>query len=98
MLRPGPSSTDGLHNGASAPARGRSTKKNGGDQSLGRSRGGLGTKIHAATITENCSVALHLTAGHAHDSRQFESLYESLDPGNVLEAATMDKAYVRPHS
>ena len=43
--------------------------------------------------SENCSVALHLTAGHAHDGRQFESLYESLDPDNVLEAATMDKAY-----
>jgi len=55
-------------------------KKNGGDQALGRSRGGLGTKIHAATIDENCSVALHLTAGHAHDGRQFETLYESLDP------------------
>ena len=38
-------------------------KKNGGDQALGRSRGGLSTKIHAATIDENCSVALHLTAG-----------------------------------
>ena len=47
MLRPSSSSIDGLHNGASAPARGRSAKKNGGDQALGRSRGGLSTKIHA---------------------------------------------------
>ncbi len=93
MLRPSPSSVEGLHNGASPPARGRSTKKNGGDQALGCSRGGLSTKIHAATIDENCSVALHLTAGHAHDGRQFESLYESLDPDNVLESATMDKGY-----
>ena len=38
-------------------------------------------------------MALHLTAGHAHDGRQFEPLYESLDPDNVLESATMDKAY-----
>ncbi len=93
MLRPSPSSTDRLHNGTSPPARRRSTKKNGGDQALGRSRGGLSTKIHAATIDENCSVALHLTAGHAHDGRQFESLYESLNPDNVLESATMDKGY-----
>ena len=91
-LRPGPSSVDGLHNRTRPPARGRSTK-NGGDQALGRSRGGLSTKIHAATIDENCSVALQLTAGHAHDSRQFESLYESLDPDNVLQSATMDKGY-----
>ena len=60
---------------------------------MGRSRGGLSTKIHAATIDENCSVALHLTAGQAHDGRQFESLYESLDPDNVLESAALDKGY-----
>ena len=71
----------------------REHQKKGGDQALGRSRGGLSTKIHAATIDENCSVALHLTAGHAHDGRQFESLYESLDPENVLESAIMDKGY-----
>jgi putative transposase len=60
---------------------------------LGRSRGGLSTKIHAATLDENCSVALHLTAGHAHDGRQFEALYQSLNPENVLEAVAMDRGY-----
>ena len=38
-------------------------------------------------------MALHLTPGHAHDGRQFESLYESLDPDNVLESAALDKGY-----
>lgn len=60
---------------------------------MGRSRGGLSTKIHAATIDENCSVALHLTEGQAHDGRQFEALYESLDADNVLESAALDKGY-----
>lgn len=60
---------------------------------MGRSRGGLSTKIHAATLDENCSVALHLTPGQAHDGRQFEPLYESLEPENVLASATMDKGY-----
>ena len=60
---------------------------------MGRSRGGLSTKIHAATIEENCAVALHLTPGQAHDGRQFECLYESLDPDNVLESAALDKGY-----
>ena len=60
---------------------------------MGRSRGGLSTKIHAATIDENCAVALHLTPGQAHDGRQFESLYESLDPENVLESAALDRGY-----
>ena len=60
---------------------------------MGRSRGGWSTKLHAATLDENCAVALHLTAGHAHDGRQFEALYESLDPDNVLEFAALDKGY-----
>jgi transposase len=38
-------------------------------------------------------VALHLTPGQAHDGRNFESLYESLDPDNVIESAALDKGY-----
>lgn len=34
-----------------------------------------------------------MTAGQAHDGRQFESLYESLTPDNVLESAALDKGY-----
>jgi transposase len=34
-----------------------------------------------------------LTAGQAHDGRQFEALYESLPADNVLESATLDKGY-----
>jgi len=51
------------------------------------------TKLHAATLDENCAVALHLTAGHAHDGRQFEALYESLEVDNVLEFAALDEGY-----
>ena len=86
-------SAPGFDDRARASACGRRAKKNGGDQALGRSRGGWGTKIHAATLDENCAVALHLTAGHAHDGRQFEALYESLDQDNVLEFAALDKGY-----
>ena len=60
---------------------------------MGRSRGGFSTKIHAATLDENCAVALHLTPGQAHDGRQFETLYESLDTENVIEFAALDKGY-----
>ena len=60
---------------------------------MGRSRGGLSTKIHAATIDESCSAALHLTEGQAHDGRQFEHLYDTLDPDNVLESVALDKGY-----
>ena len=83
----------GFDHRAGASTCRRRAKKNGPDQALGRSRGGLSTKIHAATIDENCAVALHLTPGQAHDGRQFETLYESLDPDNVLESAALDKGY-----
>jgi transposase len=88
-----PGFADGFDDRASPSACRRSAKKKGPEQALGRSRGGFSTKIHAATIDENCAVALHVTAGEAHDGRQFEALYESLDPDNVLEAAALDKGY-----
>ncbi len=34
-----------------------------------------------------------MTAGQAHDGRQFEALYESLETENVLEAALLDRGY-----
>ena len=79
--------------GASGGLLGR--QKNGPEQALGRSRRGLNTKIHAATIDENCAVALHLPAGQAHDGRQSESLY----PENVLESAALSALSIsRPAS
>ena len=92
-FRPSSRVVYGFNHRASPSPRGGSAKKNGLDQALGRSRGGLSTKIHAATIDENCAVALHLTPGQAHDGRQFESLYESLDADNVLESAALDRGY-----
>ncbi len=38
-------------------------------------------------------MALHLTEGQAHDGRQFERLYDTLDTDNVLESAALDKGY-----
>ena len=92
-LCPGALFVRGLDDRAGASARRGCTQKNGPDQALGRSRGGFSTKIHAATIDENCAVALHVTAGQAHDGRQFEPLYESLEADNVLESAALDKGY-----
>ena len=92
-LCPGARAVHGFDHHPRASACVGRAQKNGPDQALGRSRGGWSTKIHAATIDENCSAALHLTPGEAHDGRQFESLYESLDPDNVLESAALDKGY-----
>src|SRR5690242_279178 len=40
-----------------------------GAQSMGRSRGGLTSKIHALVDTNGLPVRLALTAGEAHDNR-----------------------------
>ena len=43
--------------------------KNANDAALGRSRGGLTSKIHAATLNENQAVVIQLTLGQARGKR-----------------------------
>ncbi len=57
---------------------------------MGRSRGGLTTKIHALVDAMGRPIALKLTPGQAHDGRSAEDMFETLQPGNVLLA---DRAY-----
>jgi transposase len=42
------------------------------DHALGRSRGGFGTKIHIVCDSNGFIVAIHVTAGQAHESKAFE--------------------------
>lgn len=73
---------------ANAPARGR--RKRGPDiQAIGRSRGGLSTKIHIAVDALGNPVRLLLTAGQVHDSTQAEALIEGFPAKHVIA----DKAY-----
>jgi transposase len=44
-------------------------------QSMGRSRGGLTSKIHALVDTNGLPIRLALTAGEAHDNRLAGKLY-----------------------
>ena len=57
---------------------------------MGRSRGGLTTKIHALVDANGLPVALKLTEGQAHDGRSAANLLGSLGPGHILLA---DRAY-----
>ena len=70
-------------------------KKHGGQaaQALGRSRGGLSTKIHAGCRDERTSVAVVLTAGHCHESPVFETVLAQVPPEPPLTHAIMDKGY-----
>lgn len=64
---------------------------NGGDddQSLGRSRGGFGTKIHLAVDALGNPVSIHLSPGQDADSTHAEKLLGDHEP----EAVLADKAY-----
>ena len=57
---------------------------------MGRSRGGLTTKIHALVDAEGRPVKLLLTPGQAGDAPAAASLLEDLAPGATLIA---DRAY-----
>jgi transposase len=57
---------------------------------MGRSRGGLTTKIHALVDAKGLPVALKLTEGQAHDGRSAADMLGDVGPGQVLIA---DRAY-----
>jgi transposase len=57
---------------------------------MGRSRGGLTTKIHAVVDADGNPIALKLTAGQAHDGRSAGDMLDSVRRGQTLLA---DRAY-----
>ena len=57
---------------------------------MGRSRGGLTTKIHALVDANGLPVALKLTEGQAHDGRSAADMLDNITKGQILLA---DRAY-----
>ena len=57
---------------------------------MGRSRGGLTSKIHAVVDSSGLPVRLALTTGEAHDNRLAEKLLSRLKSGSMLLA---DRGY-----
>ena len=57
---------------------------------MGRSRGGLTTKIHALVDANGLPIAIKLTEGQAHDGRSADNMLDGLHPGQILLA---DRAY-----
>src|SRR6185437_2500528 len=68
---------DRLFHHPGPPAR-RRRKKGGPDHAIGRSRGGLSTKIHAVVDQQGLPVRLVLTPGQASDKTTFPQLIEGL--------------------
>ena len=57
---------------------------------MGRSRGGLTTKIHAVVDANGNAVSLKLTEGQAHDGRSAVDMLDTVAGGQILLA---DRAY-----
>ncbi|MFE1947109.1 IS5 family transposase [Streptomyces massasporeus] len=95
----------GLHDRACPPARGRGTQKGApvgepADHAIGRSRGGLTTKIHLAADARCRPLALVLTAGQAGDAPAFTDVMARLRvprrrgrPRTRPDVVLADKAY-----
>tara|TARA_R110000868_G_scaffold76344_1_gene219645 strand:- start:449 stop:922 length:474 start_codon:yes stop_codon:yes gene_type:complete len=57
---------------------------------MGRSRGGLTTKIHALVNAAGLPIALKLTEGQTHDGRSAAYMFNTVQAGDILLA---DRAY-----
>ncbi len=57
---------------------------------MGRSRGGLTTKVHAVVDANGLPIGLALSEGQAYDGHSAQELLDSLAPGSILLA---DRAY-----
>lgn len=57
---------------------------------MGRSRGGLTTKIHALVDANGLPILLKLTEGQAHDGRSADDMVEAIGDGQILLA---DRGY-----
>ncbi|MFF5390393.1 IS5 family transposase [Streptomyces sp. NPDC013012] len=94
-----------LHDRPCPSARGRGASKGASvgepaDHALGRSRGGLTTKIHLASDSRCRPLALHLTPGQAGDAPAFTQVMARLRvprsvgrPRTTPQALLADKAY-----
>ncbi|MCA6105600.1 IS5 family transposase [Bradyrhizobium sp. WSM 4400] len=70
-------------------------KKGSEDQAIGRSRGGLSTKIHLAVRGLGCPVRFTLTAGQKGDAPQAATLIEGLSAEVVMADAAYDADHLR---
>ena len=64
-------------------------EKRGANEAIGRSRGGLTTKIHAIVDALGNPLAVSLTGGHVHDVTQAQVLTQEIEPAALLA----DKGY-----
>ncbi len=81
-----------LHDGESSSRRLRGFKKR-GKQAIGKSRGGLTTKIHTLAASPRFAINFSLSSGSANDSEQGMRLLFFTPPGKRKQFLLMDRAY-----
>ncbi len=62
-------------------------------QALGRSVGGLSSKIHLGCLDEKNAISVVLTGGQVPDVKEFDAVFEQLPENHGLKNAIMDKGY-----
>lgn len=82
----------GQHKRQGASSRNRGFKKS-GPQSVGRSRGGLTTKIHMVTASDRAAVSFSLSPGNAGDAPEGRKLLNFTPANKVHRHLIMDRAY-----
>src|ERR1700745_1465055 len=89
---------DRQHHRARAPAQCGRPKKDGEDQAIGRSKGGLSTKIHLMVDALGNPLAFFLTGGQAHDLAGADVLLPQMKADTVLadKAFDADERVIEP--
>ena len=80
---------ESTHHRARPSASRRRPKKAGEDQAIGRSRGGLSTKIHALVDALGNPIDFFLTGGEAHDLEGADHLLPTMEADKLIA----DKAF-----
>ena len=75
---------------ARPPAQRRGLGKSGGDEALGRSRGGLGTKMHTLADATGHPFGRLPTGGHVHDPLGADHLLTSMQAAILIADKACD--------
>src|SRR5271157_4730274 len=89
---------DRFHDRASSPTQRRRSKKTGQNQAIGRSKGGLSTKIHALVDALGNPLLFLLTPGQAHDLEGADEFLPQMAAGTLLadKAFDADERVIEP--